>query len=636
MKIRLLGLLALLSGSLGTDAAAPPPQKLLPDNTLLLVTMPDSANGWSFITNSTPARLWRDPAMKAFTDKFASQLTTAVVGPLEQQLGVHLADYQGLARGQMTLALIPAAPPAGADKADAPAEDAAVFLLDSGDRADQLATNLVALRKKWTDAGNSLKTEKIRDVDFATFITSSDSLSLRKLLPGLVDTNDTEDVVPKPAPDKVEMTFGQSGSLLIVSQSRDAIEKILVRQAGGLLPALDEQPAFQSDFAARLRDAPVYAWFNLKAILADWMRQQSSQAGAPAAGAALASEGTMAALGFSSLTSASAAFHNTSEGMSLDFFVSAPESSRRGLLKILGTEAKNSGPPPFVPADAVKFSRVRLDIPSSWKVFESTLNQINPQYAQVLNYVFTLAGKDKDEKYDLKAELLGSLGDDIIAYQRNPVNNTLGDLKQPPDIYLIGSPDPGKLAAALKVALGVAAPGPDGIKEREFLGRKIYSVTLPVSPQGGTHGYHFAASGGYVALTGDVQMLEEYLRGGDGSGKGLSQTPGLNEAAQKGGGLETGIFAFSNDKENMRALVETLRKEQISESDFLSLFGVQLSPGKISTVEEARQFKKWADFSLLPPTDDLTKYFNYSVWVGGFTPDGFSLKCFTPTPPAMR
>ena len=53
-------------------------------------------------------------------------------------------------------------------------------------------------------------------------------------------------------------------------------------------------------------------------------------------------------------------------------------------------------------------------------------------------------------------------------------------------------------------------------------------------------------------------------------------------------------------------------------------------------MEEANQFKDWCDFSLLPPADALTKYFNYSVWVGGFTPDGFMLNCFTPALPSQK
>jgi hypothetical protein len=372
--------------------------------------------------------------------------------------------------------------------------------------------------------------------------------------------------------------------------------------------------------------------------MAGWSKTAGGASGSSADGGDLSAGGVMSIispLGFNGLTSASVAYSATPDGMSVKFFVGAPESNRHGLLKILATEAKNSGPPPFVPADAVKFSRIRLDIPNNWKIFESTLNQINPQYAQLLNYVFSLAGKDKDEKYDLRAELLGSLGDDIISYERKPASISIGDLKDPPGIYLIGSPDPEKLAAALKVAGSVAA-GPEGVKDREFLGRKIYAVTTPMSPQGGSHTYNFAASGGYVAITSDVQMLEEYLRSGDAQGPGLSQTPGLTDAAQKAGGLETGIFAFSNDKENMRSVVETLRKEQPSWSDFVGLFGAQLPSAKISTVEDAAQFKKWADFSLLPPADAITKYFNYSVWVGGFTPEGFSMQCFSPTPPALR
>ena len=73
-----------------------------------------------------------------------------------------------------------------------------------------------------------------------------------------------EDTAGNASTNKVEITFGQAGSLLLVSDSIQAIEKVLSRQAGGLLPALEEQPAFQADFAARLRGAPFYAWINVK------------------------------------------------------------------------------------------------------------------------------------------------------------------------------------------------------------------------------------------------------------------------------------------------------------------------------------------------------------------------------------
>jgi len=159
-------------------------------------------------------------------------------------------------------------------------------------------------------------------------------------------------------------------------------------------------------------------------------------------------------------------------------------------------------------------------------------------------------------------------------------------------------------------------------------------LSLPATPQGGSHTFYFAASSGYVALTGDVDMMEEFLRSNDSDKPGLSQTPGLADAAQKaGGGMSAGIFSYENDKESMRALLETLRKDSISASELLGLLGLEFGQEKISGAQEVSHFKDWCDFSLLPPTDALTPYFTYSVWVGGFTPEGFRLNCFTPAPP---
>jgi hypothetical protein len=627
MKIHFLWLPVLLFFLRPAIAAELPAQKLLPKDTVLLVSVPDPGKALDVVANSSIGRLWRDPAAKAFKDKFNAKLQSAAVGPLERQLGIHFADYEGLARGQMTLALIPVNDPAKTNE-----HYAAVFLLDSGDHSGQLATNLAAVRKKWIDAGKTLKTENIRGTEFTTLIISTDDLSPEKLLPGLISKDD--DILPKTTPDKVELTFGQSGALLIVSQSSQVIEKILVRQSGGLLAGLDEQADFQRDFAARLRDAPLFAWCNIAALLAAQAKPGVPAAGQSLLGDAIGGDGAMTVLGLNGLTTASLAWRDTPDGQNLQFFIGAPEAGRRGLLQILATEAKDSGPPPFVPADAVKFTRIRLDIPKSWRLLESTLAQVNPTYAKLLDDAFELAGKAGDDKYDLKTELLASLGDDIITYERSPSDATLPDLQDPPDILLIGSPNPWKLGVAIKTVMGLVVRSGE-IKDREFLGRRIYSATLPVSLKGGGHDYYFAASSGYVALTGDVEMLEEFLRSNDSDKPGLSRAPGLADAAQKaGGGMSAGIFTYQNDKESMRVLLETLRKESLSASDIFSLFGLGLNAEKISTPKEAGQFKDWCDFSLLPPAATLTRHYNFSVWVGGFNADGFRLNCFTPAPPA--
>ena len=130
------------------------------------------------------------------------------------------------------------------------------------------------------------------------------------------------------------------------------------------------------------------------------------------------------------------------------------------LLKIFAAEAKDSALPSFVPADTMKFWRWRLNMNRSYKALEAMLNDLIPAQAMAqINMVFAMAGKDKDEHYDLKSELLNNLGDDIISYSKPPKSTSIEDIKSPPTLYLIGSPNPDKLAAALKVLLAIPFQG---------------------------------------------------------------------------------------------------------------------------------------------------------------------------------
>jgi len=51
-------------------AAVPPPEKLLSDDTLFVVTAPDFSKLRETFKNSPQSQLWNDPAMKAFREHF--------------------------------------------------------------------------------------------------------------------------------------------------------------------------------------------------------------------------------------------------------------------------------------------------------------------------------------------------------------------------------------------------------------------------------------------------------------------------------------------------------------------------------------------------------------------------------------
>jgi hypothetical protein len=632
---RLLLPLALAAFGLRAGGAVPPPEKLLPKDTVLVATAPDWEKAAQFWNNAPYAKLWQDPAMKPFKDKFFDKFDTGVIKPLEQSLGIKFSDFQGLAQGQVTYALLPIVSKDNPDK-----RMSVILLMDTKDHAGQLKSNLADVIKKWADAGKPMKAQKIRGADFTTLMVSPGDLGLKKIFPNLTPAEPPGDATEKAPGKNFGITVGQSDSLLMVSDSTEAIDKVLSRQAEGMTPPLEDSPVFQADYRARLRESPFYVWVNAKPLI-DILTKAPAGADDAKAPAPAEDDGTsnpfsakkvLSATGLANLNSASISYQSSPEGTSMQFFLAVEQEKRPALLKIFAAEAKDSGPPSFVPADAVKFFRWRLNMARSWKELEAMLTDLLPAQAMAsVNMMFSMAGKDKDEHYDLKSELLNNLGDDIISYEKAPKGNTMADLKSAPSIFLLASPNPEKLAAAVKVLLSIMPMGAP-IKDREFLGRKIYTFAPPATGSApASSGVSFSASGGYLAISGEASLLEEYLRSSDGTTKALADLPGLADAAQKVGGLATGLFGFENENLSVRPVFEVIRKQPLSLQDFL---GMPLPPWLGGDQVEA--LRQWADFSLLPPFDTLSKYFYFSIYSGSFSSDGFAFKVFMPRPPQLR
>ena len=447
MNVRSLVLLVCAGASL--HAAVPAPEKLLPADTLGVVTIPDFSKAQAAYEKEAMSQLWRDPAMKPFKDKLVRKIQEEWLTPLENQLGIKFSDYTGLAQGQITVAVIQN----GWQGKDQPLP-AWLVLIDAKERSGQLRTNLANLKSKWTDAGKKSKTEKIRDVEFTTLMVSGDEIG--KALEKVSDKEKTDKPDNKPeetgkkSDANNQVIFGQSDSLLLVGNDAKVLERILARQAGGAVPALGEQAAFEADYQARLRNAVVYGWIHFKPI-ADILNRLAAEEGARNKDSGSPDPTKlMSATGLGGLKTLAFALTETLEGPLMEFNLGVPAGQRNGLFKLIAAEPKDAAPPPFVPADAVKFQRWRLDMQKVWSGLENMLVEISPQVGGVFKLMFENAGKDKDPNFDMRRELIGNLGDDIIGYEKNPRGNTLAELNSPPSVYLIGSPNADKLAAALK------------------------------------------------------------------------------------------------------------------------------------------------------------------------------------------
>ena len=612
----------------GLLAAVPPPDKLLPSETFMVFTMPNLSATKK--ASGAMLQFWNDPVMKPFKDKLVTKWKSDVVEPFEREFGIKFSEYADLAQGQVTLAIV-----------EPPAEEAKglLFLVDTGDKTEAMKTNLASLKKSWVDKGKQIKSDKIRDVEFTTYIFQSDEFSktLDKIFPDPAEGFEKlEEPKQKKAAKKVEWMVGQSGSLFILGESPKLIEKVLARQAGGNVPGLSEQATFSTHYGPLFRTADAYGWVNLKTVMDLAAKQPKEAEEKPKRGAAFDPMAILKGMGLNAVQSVAVSLQNSPEGMVGNFVVSVPESSRQGIFKVISFPQKEAAPPPFVPADATKFSRWRLDMPQAWAALEKMLTEVHPVLAGTVKLVMDSAGKDKDPNFDLRKNLIENLGDDIISYSKAPRGQTLAELNSAPSVTLIGSTRAEAMAASLKALASPLLPPQSKMKEREFLGRKVYTVNLPGQrgPQGvakGDRSISFAATGAYVAISTDTGMLEEFLRGSQ--DKQLRDFAGLASAADKVGGMSTGLFGFENQKETTRHAFETLRKESGTLANLLSATPLA---GRLGMGEDQSKFKEWVDFSLLPPFDKVAKYFHMSVWSGAVKSDGLHFKMFSPNPPGLK
>jgi hypothetical protein len=615
-----------------TFAAIPPAENLLPSDTLFLLTAPDCAAFRTALHQSPQWLMWSDPAMKPFHDDFIAKWHESFVAPLERDLGVKLADFADLPQGQFTFAVTQN----GWDGTTEDKVPGILLLLDAKDKSDLLKTNLAALQQKWTDAGKSVRTETIRGIKFSIVTLASNDMpaSLASLIP---QQQPVQELGKETKPIKPgEIVFGQFESLLIVGNSIEAVAPVAAHLTGGGIPMLDDNAIFAADKISQFRDSPLYyGWFNAKTFFTVLSHIPPPQPNpdAPSPMPQLPWDKILAASGAMGLKSASFAYRESHDGAQVDFFLSAPESERAGIFKILATAPKDSGPPAFVPADAVKFWRWRVDSQKSWSTLQTMLAGISPGALASLNSViaiYNMTAQQKDPDFDIQKDLIGNLGDDFINYQKVPAEKTSADMNDAPSLFLFAAPNPEQAVLAIKTLASMS--GQTATQPRDFLGKKIYSVSLPNrSVQFGAapapaRSLYFAASGGYVALTTDSAILENYLRSAANPGRPLGATAGLADAAQHVGGTGGGLFGYQNQRETMRFTFEGLKDS--SENPAMQTLAAQFSAFGL--------LYKSADFSLLPDYDSVAKYFNFSVFSGSATADGISFKVFAPRPPLLN
>lgn len=611
-------LVAILLGALSGRAAQSTPETLVPDDALLVLAIPYFPDAKAAFLSDPFIRMFQDAAMKEYANKVKSTWQTRVVDELEKQFGIRLNEYTELLNGQLTMALF-----MDMDQGFSRPDVDLLLALDSGDKSAQLEAKLEHLRKRFSEAGQSLQPMTIRNESFY------------RLKPG-----SPSDASPRgPARLAEEVLIGQTGSLLLAATSASVIERSLASASGGSVRSISTHPAFRQVHAKRFEDAYGYGWLNFAEVYrmievqVKNMERQFTRNANPMIPKPTA---VLDVLGLDGIQGLSFNLKELGSGSMFEFSLAAPEGDRRGIFELFAMSEKDSSPLQRVPANAMSFSRVRLNLGKLWKNLERMVTELSPLAGGMLESMLGELGNGHDASFDFRESFFGNLGDDLVTIGLPPRSSELQDLASPPALTLLGSPDPDALAHALIVVTRLILSGGNALSERKFQGRTIYSFTIPGLPiQGAARGgvgadFCMAADGDYLVFSMDERTLEDYLRGPSPSQRSLRSVPGLSQAVQALGSEKLTFFHYDNAVDLVRRFWELGREN----SDLLSEgFAAGGLGGSQSPFDG---FGDLADFSALPPFDRVAKYFHFSVGGGSSDAQFLNYRFFRPTPPQLR
>jgi hypothetical protein len=527
---------------------------------------------------------------------------------------LRISDFRQLVQGQLTLAAVP-----DGASGQPGALPGLVLLLDAREKSELLSATLEKIRTQLRQSNRSVRTDRLRNVEFTT---------LSAIPPGISNGQATA------------VSFGQAGSVLLVGTSTRVLERILARLDDPTLEALADQDSFQSEKGLFL-EAQTFGWLRFRPVYDLALGLARTAGGETDEGSPMPDASTVAeACGLPTVKTLAFSARQAREGAYWDLLMRTSEGERKGVFNMLAIERKDASPAPFVPAEVVQFSRWRLDLKEGWSSLRAILDEVAPGALDgfVLGPL-EQAAKERDPGFNFDDSIVGNLGNDVLTYAKAPKGTSIEALNTQPSLTLVGSPNPKRIIEAVRtVLLAAQAMLPpfagSELEEREFQGRTIYSFPLPPVPgpdgsPGPARSFLFSAGTSYAAFTTDAAILEEFLRGGEAQ-RPLREVAGLAAAAQVVGGTSTGLFAYQNDAENFRVFLEFLKNN----TELLTtIFNMTPLRGEI---DGAALLNEWFDIALLPPFDQIGKYFGFTVYAGETRGDRYSLRFFTPTPPQMR
>jgi len=427
---------------------------------------------------------------------------------------------------------------------------------------------------------------------------------------GKPDADDAADASVKSEPDVVAWAI-VDGVWLLSPQKETVFAAIDALQQGGHVSALGKSERFLRT-RQRIGDAQSLAYINFPEIY-PLIQQGVAAAKAKSAGQpnmmGLDPETIFEALGLDGLGEIYLAMESGQSETRIDSGIAY--SGERGVMKLLAYEPGAAPRPDWVPAKWPSVSTARFSVPKAYEGIEELLEAISPMLSGMAQG--QIRGLNKQLGVDLKRDLIGSLGDELISAYAIPAGFTGGsvppwtEMDQLIAFSLVNEAAFIKAVDALKLLAGPAAE--HMFMKREYLGHTLYTVNMPSGQEGkSARGFTYAVANRTLLVgVGSPATVENVLQAMASPKKDSFWERADVKAALADAPAQSSMIQVQDLAVMMKSFVE---------------LAVQLQKQADATQDPDAEKKNYVDVNARPDDETIERYWGLSAGYGERTSEG--------------
>ncbi len=585
--------------------AATPVEKMLPDSTIALVKINNSAALREAFQQSQFGQLWNDPAVKAWKNDVIERVDDASK-TLKEKVGVTYRELFDLPQGPSSIAFI---------KKDNPLVPIVLLVVaDAGKNKTTMNDVLTKATKQGETNGAKISTESFRGITIHVIQPPKEKEAVKDQPKDKDKKNDQ----PEPP-----IVWANQGSVFYISSDVDGMKDLLAHEQGR-----EDSLAATESFAQAAKkitsDAQVMWFVNLPKVIK--LLIQSGTAANVAGGGGDANQAQQAeamvnVTGLNGLKAATGSFSlNVGNYDSLTKTYILAQGPAQGILKVFRMPKITLEPEPWVPASVASYQTVSWDLDNGFMAINELANMFQPGILEVLQQ--QMVGPDGGEPLKFKQDIFDPLGDRVtlISDFKKPVTEDSERM-----VLAIALEDSKKFQSTLGKLIKMTGGQP---KTREFQGTTIYDFEVPDVPNpngpaaGGANDLKprgpisVAIARETLFVSSEQTLLEQVLRGG---GSALADSPAYRAVKREMPEKLSGMTYVRPD-EQARLTYDMIKSGQFEKA----LQGAAVAGGPdLSKVAKLIDREKMPEFSV------FAKYLSQGGRYAEMGPDGISITGFT-------